>query len=326
MTEGEHDESSGAVLPPGAEQWIMEYRNRALTGKREETVAAYVRVLSQVTQWIAGLPENQGRFSPGLLTPETIASYMREHAHVYSPSHLMRVRSVLHGFGLWLIAQGELADCPTGGISLPARAAAVSPGALTEQQRKALRTLIERSAGVRGRAIFYLSYAAGCRVREVSSLLLEHTDVSEQGGTLHLGIPGGTERDIVLAASASQPLFLYISSGKREQSAYVFTSQRQRPVVPSGDSDGWRLRESSIHAWFKALKLSATDEERSLIGTLTFHDLRIDFEQRAREAGLDESDLDAYMGRAASSEASRADRSRTPPNSDRIRTLLQGLK
>ena len=121
---------------------------------------------------------------------------------------------------------------------------------------------------------------------EISYLLLEHTEVNAQEGKLRLGIPGGHERTISLADEAREALYAYLISGKRSQSAYVFTSQRERANVPHGDRDGWRLRESAIHAWFQELRGAATPEEWELIGKLTFHDLRRDFAFRAREAGF----------------------------------------
>jgi site-specific recombinase XerD len=295
MTERERDESSGTILPPGAEQWIARYQEYVLAGKQEETIAAYIRILRQVAHWIAGLPENQGQFSPGLLTPETVTSYISEQADVYSPSHLKRVRSVLNGFCLWLIAQGELEIAPVRGISLPAKAP-VSPGVLTQQQRETLSTLVERRAGLRGKAIFSLGYAAGCRVSEISHLLLEHTEANAREGRLRLGIPGRAERTIILAGEAREALYAYLISGKRAQSAYLFTSQRERVNVPYGDRDGWRLRESAIHAWFQELRWAAAPEEWELIGELTFHDLRRDFAFRARETGFSETELAAYLG------------------------------
>ena len=292
MTERERDEGS---VSPDPRPWIEEYQEHALTGKQEVTVAAYVRILRQVTQWIARRSENQGQFYPKLLTPEAVAAYMSEQANVYSPSHLKRVRSVLNGFCLWLIAQGELEIAPVRGISLPS-SAPVSPGALTQQQRETLSTLVERHAGLRGKAIFSLGYAAGCRVSEISHLLLEHTEANAREGRLRLGIPGRAERTIILAGEAREALYAYLISGKRAQSAYLFTSQRERAKVPHGDRDGWRLRESAIHSWFQELRGAATPEEWELIGELTFHDLRRDFAFRAREAGFSETELAAYLG------------------------------
>ena len=327
MTDRKRNESDRAFLPPSAERWIYEYRDHALVGKQEETVAAYVRILRQVAQWIAGRPENQGQFSPGLLTPQAVAAYMSEQAKVYTPGHLKRVRSVLNGFSLWLIARGELDIVPTRGISLPARIQ-VAPLALTEQQRAVLTALVERRADPRGKALFYLGYAAGCRVSELSHLLLEHTAVDAQEGRLRVGVPGGVERTILLANEAREALYAYLTSGKRAQSAYVFTSQRERPKVPHGDRDGWRLRESAIHAWFQKLRESALPEERDLLGGLTFHNLRRDFEFRAREAGFTEDELATYLGRGhgRGSTANKAQVSRAGADPEQLRRKLHKLR
>ncbi|MGH9821640.1 MAG: hypothetical protein ACREDR_00055, partial [Blastocatellia bacterium] len=52
-----------------------------------------------------------------------------------------------------------------------------------------------------------------------------------------------------------------------------------------------------IHDWFQRLRGAATAEEWDLIGALTFHNLRRDFEFCAREAGFTEDELAAYLGR-----------------------------
>ena len=324
MSRSEQSERGDLLQSPGAERWIEGYRERVLSGKRAETVKSYLRVLHQVIHWLS---KQSGQFHPSLLTPEAVAAYLGEMAAMYSPSHLKRVKSVLNGFSLWLIAQGELAVAPTRDISIPGRPSS-PPGVLTREQRTALHTLVERDADARGRAIFSLGYAAGCSVSEISHLLLEHAAVDAQEGRLRVGVPGGEKRTILLAYEAREALYAYLTSGKRAQSAYVFTSQRERPSVPSGDRDGWRLRESAIHAWFQQLREAATPEEWELIGALTFHSLRRDFEFRAREAGFTEDELAAYLGRVRKrgQYAGKARESRSGVDPELLREKLHRLK
>jgi len=274
-----------------------------------------------VAHWIAEQPESQGLFSPGLLTPEMVTSYMSEQAHVYGSSHLKRVWSVLNSFCLWLIAQGELEIAPVRGIALPA-STPPSTRALTQPQRELLAALVERRADIRGKAIFFLGYAAGCRVREISHLRLEDTSADKHEGRLQVRGPRGDERTIALAEEAREPLHAYLASGKRAQSAYVFTSQRERAKIPHGDLDGWRLRESAIHAWFQGLRGSATPKEWDLIGTLTFHDLRRDFELRAREAGFTEAELAVYLGRHLRPITGEAPHPHNGVNAEQLRAKL----
>ena len=249
-------------------------------------------------------------------SPPTLRSRRTSIAH----SHLKRVRSVLNGFCLWLIAQGELEIAPARGISLPAKPSGFARRAHRNSSARPSLPLSSGDAGLRGKAIFSLGYAAGCRVSEISHLLLEHTAVNAREGRLRLGIPGRAERTIILAGEAREALYAYLISGKRAQSAYLFTSQRERAKVPHGDRDGWRLRESAIHAWFQELRGAATPEEWELIGELTFHDLRRDFAFRAREAGFSETELAAYLGlvrkrRPIAGDGAREDAGRWIPSS-----------
>jgi site-specific recombinase XerD len=324
MSGSEESDHRRMPLSTGAEQWIEGYRDRVLIGKRAETVESYLRILRQVAQWMS---KRAGQFHPSSLTPEAVATYLTEAATLYSPSHLKRVKSVLNGFSLWLISQGQLAAAPTRGISITGRPSSAA-GELAQEQRAALRALVERDADARGRAIFFLGYAAGCRASEISHLLLEHTAVDAQEGRLQIGVPGGVERTILLTNEAREPLFAYLASGKRSLSAYVFTSQREREKVPHGDLDGWRLGESAIHAWFQQLREAATPEEWELIGALTFHTLRRDFEFRAREAGFTEDELAAYLGRVRKrgQYAGKARESRSGVESEQLREKLLRLK
>jgi site-specific recombinase XerD len=324
MSQSEQSDHGSMPQSTGAEPWIDGYRERVLIGKRAETAESYLRVLRHLTRWVS---KRSGQFHPSLLTPEAVAAYLGEMAAIYSPSHLKRVKSVLSGFGLWLIALGDLTADPTRGISIAGRPSA-APARLAQEQRAALGSLVERTADARGRAIFFLGYAAGCRVSEVSHLLLEHTAVDAQEGRLRVAVPGGNERIILLSNEARDPLFAYLTSGKRAQSAYVFTSQRERETAPRGDMDGWRLGESAIHAWFQQLREAATPEEWALIGGLTFHNLRRDFESRAREAGFTEDELAAYLGRMhkRGPTAGKAPGSRSVVAPEQLRGKLHALK
>jgi len=49
-----------------------------------------------------------------------------------------------------------------------------------------LRNLIERSSDLRGKAMFALGYWAGCRVSDVSYLLIKHTQIGPKVGKLRV--------------------------------------------------------------------------------------------------------------------------------------------
>lgn len=66
---------------------------------------------------------------------------------------------------------------------------------------------------------------------------------------------------------------------------YVFMSQRSE-----------RLTEEAIHYWFRMLKAQAMQDQWGVIQDLTFHDLRHDFAQRAREGGWSLEEVAHYLG------------------------------
>ena len=89
--------------------WIEGYARAELSGKNEATLDAYLRILRQVTAWVAQLPGSEGHFHPTFLTKTAFGDYMDElKDQEYSTSHLERVKTVVNGFANWLIAEGEL--------------------------------------------------------------------------------------------------------------------------------------------------------------------------------------------------------------------------
>lgn len=113
-----------------------------------------------------------------------------------------------------------------------------------------------------------------------------NTHVSPKLGWILAGHKRETYRELDLANEARRPLYDYLHADqRREESAYVFTSQGAKQRIPEGDEDGWCLTEDGIHRWFQEVRLSATVEEAALIDDITFHDLRHDFGHRLREEG-----------------------------------------
>jgi site-specific recombinase XerC len=310
--------------------WIEEYARAELSGKNEATRDAYLRILRQVTAWVAQLPGSEGQFHPKFLTKTAFGDYMDElKDQGYSTSHQERVKTVVNGFANWLIAQGELRANPTRGITI-APQALLAPRELHKHQRVVLRNLVERVRNLRGTAMFALGYWAGCRVSDVSYLLMEHTQVGPKVGKLRVGHKGEKYRDIMLLNTAREPLYEYLLKGKRaRESHYVFTSQRETLPVPEGELDGWRLGEAAIHEWFKQFKAMATEAEASFIHDVTFHDLRHDFAHRAKkEAGLDDGELAVYLGHITKrgTPAIQTTARYTQPSMDQIREKLKGMK
>jgi integrase len=193
-----------------------------------------------------------------------------------------------------------------------------------------LRNLDERTSDLRGKAMFALGYWAGCRVSDVSYLQMAHAEVGPKVGKLYVGHKQGKYRHIVLLNQARGPLYDYLRGSRRAQeSAYVFTSQRETLPVPEGELDGWRLGEAAIHEWFKQWKRTATAEEWAYIADITFHDLRHDFAHRAkREAGLDEGELAVYLGHITKrgTPAVQTTARYTQPSMDQVKEKLRKMK
>jgi site-specific recombinase XerC len=319
------------VLPhPDPSPWIVRYQQEELAGKNEQTLDAYLRILRQVAAFVSQLPGSNGQFHPSYLTRTAFSAYIDElREQEYSTSHLERVKAVVNRFCLWLIAEGEMRGNPTRGVTIPAQAL-LAPRELSKEQRFVLRNLDERTSDLRGKAMFALGYWAGCRVSDVSHLQIAHTEVGPKVGKLYVGHKQGKYRHIVLLNQARGPLYDYLRSGRRAQeSAYVFTSQRETLPVPEGELDGWRLSEAAIHEWFKQWKRTATAEEWTYIADITFHDLRHDFAHRAkREAGLDEGELAVYLGHITKrgTPAVQSTARYTQPSMDQVKEKLRKMK
>ena len=321
------------VPAPVTNAWIDRYAQAELSGKNEKTIDAYLRVLRQVSAWVSQLPGSTNQFHPTRLTKTAFGDYIQDLIEQdYSTSHLERVKTVVNGFCLWLIAEGELRTNPTRGITIPAQAL-LAPRELSKDQRFVLRNLIERlqeTGDLRSPAIFTLGDWAGCRVSDVSYLTQAHTEVGPKVGKLTVGRKQGKYRDILLLNQARAPLYEYLEKAKRvRSSAYVFPSQRETLPVAQGDLDGWRLGEGAIHEWFKTVKRTATKEEWEFIADITFHDLRHDFAHRAKkEAGLDDGELAIYLGHITKhgTPAIQTTARYTQPSLDQIKEKLRKMK
>ncbi len=285
-----------------------------------------------MSEFVAGLPGSSGQFHPRNLTRTAVGAYLDKLLEeAYSTTHQERVKVVINGFAQWLIAEGELRANPTCGITIPAQAL-LAPRELSKDQRIVLRNLIERATDggdLRGAAMFALGYWAGCRVSDVSHLLLQNASVGPKMGKLTVGYKQGKYRDILLLNQARNPLYTYLQQGKHERSsAYVFTSQRETTPAPEDDLDGWRLSEKGIHQWFGALKRTATTEEWPYIQDVTFHDLRHDFAHRAKQAGLEDGELAVYLGHITKrgTPSIQTTARYTQPSMDQVKEKLTKMK
>lgn len=275
------------VVPFKHTDGLLEEYQSYLSTKSEKTVDAYMRVLRQLTGWIAEHPGAGGHFRPEHLTRAAVEIYLERLREAgYSISHLARVKAAVGHFSRWLTDEkGILSRNPIRGIEIPAQPS-LAPRQLSEDQRYVLRSLVDREGESRGEALFALGYWAGCRISDVSWLRMEDVHIGPKIGWLEVGFKGGKKREIDLVNQARRPLYDYIQNGGRDpESPYVFVSQRSE-----------RLTEHGVHHWFRNLKKRATKDEWELIAEVTFHDLRHDFAHRAREAGWTLEEIAYYLG------------------------------
>lgn len=269
--------------------WIEAYQRTCLAHLPSSTVAVYVSILRQFTQWITERTSSREEFQPNALTSSLIERYLSDlSAQGYSFTHCKRVKSVLLHFCQWLVDdQRTLSLNPVRGVKLaqPSESKLTSPRTLSPQERAILHSLIKQD-DLRGQALFALGYWAGCRVVDLTYLLMEHTHVGGRSGWLHLGEQSSKVRDIDLVNEARGPLHAYLQKRARDESSpYVFTSQR-----------GARLTEAGLHHWFRSLKQWAMLEEQAVITDISFHDLRDDFVHRALLAGWTLEEIAYYLG------------------------------
>jgi site-specific recombinase XerD len=269
--------------------WIEAYQRGCLGHLPSGTVAVYVSILRQFLRWVAEQTKKGEAFQPDHLTTSTIKHYLSGlERQGYSFAHRKRVKSVITHFCQWLVDERRtLSLNPARGVKLaqPPVPDQSSPRTLSPQVRAILHNLAKQD-DLRGQALFALGYWAGCRVVDLTHLLMEHSHVGGRSGWLHLGEQSSKVRDIDLVNEARSPLYAYLQKRARDESSpYVFTSQRSE-----------RLSEAGLHHWFRSLKQRATLEEQALIADISFHDLRDDFASRAISAGCTLEEIAYYLG------------------------------
>jgi integrase len=197
----------------GAAAWIDAYQEEILTTKDEATIEAYARILEKFAAWLSLRPGNSGQFRPQAMTRTAIAGFLET---LPSFSYKKQARAALSGFCRWLQEDQQLLERnPVRGVSISAQAL-LAPRELSKDQRYVIRDLVEREADLRGKAAFALGYIAGCRVSDVSWLLLDSVQVSREAGWITVGHKGGKERTIDLMNEARRPLYEYLQQGERK--------------------------------------------------------------------------------------------------------------
>src|SRR5215471_10350565 len=174
-----------------AEIWIHTYREEMLQARDEATIEIYTRILyphpGKVCRVALPPPGRSGQFHPQAITRTAIEGFLET---LPSFSYKKQARAALSGFCRWLQEDQQLLERNlVRGVSIPAQAL-LAPRELSKDQRYVIRDLVEREADPRGKAAFALGYFAGCRVSDVSWLLLDSTHVSRKAGWITVGHKG----------------------------------------------------------------------------------------------------------------------------------------
>lgn len=267
---------------------LVEEYEKSLSNKSDKTVDAYLRSIRQFMNWVSEKPGSGGSFRPEHLTSTAMEMYLENlETNGYSINYRNRVKSAVSSFARWLMDEkGMLEKNPVRGVEISPQPL-LAPRELSQDQRYVLRNLVEqRENSSRGKALFALGFWAGCRVSNVSWLMMKDAYVGPKIGWLHVGYKNNKGRDIDLVNQVRNPLFEFLKDKRsKKDSQYVFTSQR---------SDC--LTEAGVHHWFRGLKKKATKDEWEIVQDVTFHDLRHDFAHRAREAGWTLEEIAYYLG------------------------------
>lgn len=177
--------------------YLTEYQTTYLTDKAPGTVDVYLRLIKQFISWLVTRVGNDPFFQPEQFTKTALQSYLIHlEKEGYSQAHCHLVKSATSSFATFLIEdKALLGRNPTRGVAVGVQPL-LAPRELSADQRYILRNVVERTQDLRSQALFALGYWAGCRVSDVSWLLLENSHLSAKSGWLTVGHKGGKRREL----------------------------------------------------------------------------------------------------------------------------------
>jgi hypothetical protein len=121
-----------------------------------------------------------------IVTETAVRGYL-EHLTVLgrAPQTRAKARTALHRFCRWAQAEGLLRRNPVAAVERPT-IATLAPTELTPDTRFVIKSLTERANSPRLAALVALGYWAGLRISEIALLELEHCQVNQRAGSLHI--------------------------------------------------------------------------------------------------------------------------------------------
>ena len=287
--------------PPSSPGWdVLQAFERSLGDRNPQTVRAYKTTLQDLMDWLTTKPGHQP-FRMEFLTETAMKGYLDQlRSTGRAPRTRSKALSALRCFGRWAVEEGLLLHNPAAHLERPT-VVKMAPTELTEEQRYALKSLVEQNGSRRVAAIFALAYWAGLRISEIAVLRREDCEVNRRAGTITVrDSKGGKTRTLDLHNEARKALYAYLhdtmgpKDARDPDSDYVFTSQRAAWLRRHGKPD--HLSDRALEHLWTRLKRRAAHAQWVLVQAVTFHDLRHDWAHRAREAGWQLEEIAVYAG------------------------------
>jgi len=181
-------------------------------GLSQNTLSAYGRDLKAWADWL----ETKKHRSLLVVDASIVQQYLAYRGKIGAKSSSMaRVLSSLRRFYRYQLRQGAISEDPSALIDAP-RIGRLLPGSLSEAQVDDLLEApdVEKSLGLRDRAMLELLYAAGLRVSELVSL--EMSQINLQIGLVRIIGKGSKERMVPLGDVAVDWVTQYLNVARSE--------------------------------------------------------------------------------------------------------------
>ena len=232
------------------------------------------------------LSEKMGKPVTEIQAPD-LASYVESLYNAgLSARSIARHITTLRNFYRFLIQEGQLTSDPTEFLSQP-RQWTTLPKYLSrdELDRLIAAPPVEKSTGIRDRAMLELLYATGLRVSELCQLT--PSAVEREMGVLRVTGKGNKQRMVPFGQAAGQALDLYLSSArpgllKGRASRHLFVTSRGRAMTRQSF---WKL-------------LRGYGLKAGISRALTPHVIRHSFATHLVEGGADLRSVQIMLGHA----------------------------
>jgi integrase/recombinase XerD len=203
-----------------------------------------------------------------------------------SPRSIARHITTLRNFYRFLVQEGQLTSDPTEFLNQP-RQWSTLPKYLNrdELDRLIAAPPVEKSTGIRDRAMLELLYATGLRVSELCQLTL--SAVERETGVLRVTGKGNKQRMVPFGQAAGQALDLYLGTGRPRlmrgrASRHLFVTARGRAMTRQSF---WKL-------------LRGYGVKAGISRALTPHVIRHSFATHLVEGGADLRSVQIMLGHA----------------------------